>query len=95
MQQALRAQTAAGRAAASRPRSGARRHTSCCATTRSRSDRWNRLHPDEPPRVPLVTELLREPAERGPIVAVSDFITAWPDMVARWVPGGWYAHAGH
>ena len=34
-----------------------------------------------------MTELLREPAEQGPIVAVSDFITAWPDMIARWVPG--------
>jgi pyruvate dehydrogenase E1 component len=50
-------------------------------------DRWNHLHPDEEPRTPLVTELLREPAEQGPIIAVSDFITAWPDMIARWVPG--------
>jgi pyruvate dehydrogenase E1 component len=58
------------------------------------ADRWNRLHPDETPRVPRVTELLREPAEQGPIVAVSDFISAWPDMVSRWVPGGWYRALG-
>ena len=58
------------------------------------ADRWNRLHPDQPQRTPLVTELLREPAERGPIVAVSDYITAWPDMISRWVPGGWWRTLG-
>jgi pyruvate dehydrogenase E1 component len=57
-------------------------------------DRWNRLHPDEEPRVPLVTQLLREPAEQGPIIAVSDYLTAWPDLVARWVPGGWWRSLG-
>jgi pyruvate dehydrogenase E1 component len=58
------------------------------------AEHWNRLNPDATPRVPRVTELLREPAEQGPIVAVSDFITAWPDLVARWVPGGWYRALG-
>jgi pyruvate dehydrogenase E1 component len=58
------------------------------------ADRWSRLHPTEPPRVPLVTELLREPAEQGPIVAASDFISAWPDLIARWVPGGWWRALG-
>ena len=58
------------------------------------TEHWNRLHPEETPRVPRVTELLREPAEQGPIVAVSDFITAWPDLVARWVPGGWWRSLG-
>jgi len=57
-------------------------------------DRWNRLHPDEQPRTPRVTELLRGPAEQGPIIAVSDYITAWPDMIARWIPGGWYRSLG-
>ena len=57
-------------------------------------ERWNRLHPDEKQRTPLVTELLREPAEQGPIIAVSDFITAWPDMISRWVPGGWWRTLG-
>ncbi len=55
-------------------------------------DRWNRLHPGEQPRTALVTELLREPAEQGPIIAVSDYITAWPDMISRWVPGdSWHS----
>ena len=47
-----------------------------------------------PPRSPLVTELLREPAEQGPMIAVSDFVTAWPDMISRWVPGGWWRSLG-
>ena len=58
------------------------------------ADRWNRLHPDTEARVPLVTSLLREPAEQGPIIAVSDYVTAWPDMIARWVPGGWWRSLG-
>jgi len=57
-------------------------------------DRWNRLHPDQDQRTPLVTELLREPAEQGPVIAVSDYITAWPDMISRWVPGGWWRSLG-
>ncbi|HSH21875.1 MAG TPA: pyruvate dehydrogenase (acetyl-transferring), homodimeric type [Candidatus Caenarcaniphilales bacterium] len=57
-------------------------------------DRWNRLHPAEEPRTPLVTQLLREPAEQGPIVAASDYVTAWPDMISRWVPGGWWRSLG-
>ena len=51
------------------------------------ADRWNLLHPGEAPRSPVVTQLLAEPASRGPIVAVSDWVRAWPDLVSRWVPG--------
>ncbi|MEA2623573.1 MAG: pyruvate dehydrogenase component [Chloroflexota bacterium] len=50
-------------------------------------DRWNLLHPGETPRVPHVTQLLAEPASQGPIVAVSDWVRAWPDLISRWVPG--------
>jgi pyruvate dehydrogenase E1 component len=48
-------------------------------------ERWNRLHPAETPRTPYVTEVLS--AAEGPFVAVSDFMKAVPDQVARWVPG--------
>ena len=48
-------------------------------------ERWNRLHPEEAPRQPYVTGCL-ESAE-GPVIAVSDFVKAVPDQVARWVPG--------
>jgi pyruvate dehydrogenase E1 component len=47
-------------------------------------ERWNRLHPTEPARTPYVTELLRDSA--GPIVAVTDFMKAVPDQVARFAP---------
>ena len=46
---------------------------------------WNLMHPDEPARVPYVTSVLSEAA--GPAVAVSDWIKAVPDQIARWVPG--------
>ncbi|NOY56889.1 MAG: pyruvate dehydrogenase (acetyl-transferring), homodimeric type [Actinobacteria bacterium] len=48
------------------------------------TERWNRLHPGAEPRVPLVTRLLNGAA--GPIVAVTDFLKAVPDQIARWVP---------
>jgi pyruvate dehydrogenase E1 component len=48
-------------------------------------ERWNRLHPGETPRTPYVTEVLS--GAEGPFVAVTDFIKAVPDQVARWVPG--------
>ncbi|MEO9224710.1 MAG: pyruvate dehydrogenase (acetyl-transferring), homodimeric type [Acidimicrobiales bacterium] len=47
----------------------------------------NRLHPDDPPRTPHVTRLLDQSS--GPIVAVSDFMRAVPDQIARWVPRSW------
>jgi pyruvate dehydrogenase E1 component len=49
------------------------------------TERWNRLHPTEAPRVPVVTELLGADTT-GPVVAVTDFMKAVPDQVARWVP---------
>jgi pyruvate dehydrogenase E1 component len=49
------------------------------------AERWNRLHPEAPPQVPRVTELLDGD---GPIIAVTDFMKAVPDQIARWVPEG-------
>ncbi|MGH8874837.1 MAG: transketolase-like TK C-terminal-containing protein, partial [Acidimicrobiia bacterium] len=48
-------------------------------------ERWNRLHPGEEARVPLVTRRLSEVG--GPIVAVTDYMKMVPDQVGRWVPG--------
>ncbi|MGH9178496.1 MAG: pyruvate dehydrogenase (acetyl-transferring), homodimeric type [Acidimicrobiales bacterium] len=50
-----------------------------------RSARWNRLHPAELPRAPRVTAALH--TTDGPCVAITDFMKAVPDQVARWVPG--------
>ena len=46
---------------------------------------WNMLNPASEPRVPYVTSLLSD--ADGPVVAVSDWIKAVPDQIARWVPG--------
>ncbi len=48
-------------------------------------ERWNRLHPTAPDRrVPYVTGRLA--AGTGPVVAITDFMRAVPDQVARWIP---------
>jgi len=47
-------------------------------------DRWNRLHPTDTPRTPFVTEALS--TAEGPVIAVTDYMKAVPDQVARWVP---------
>jgi pyruvate dehydrogenase E1 component len=50
-------------------------------------ERWNRLHPDQTPRVPYVSEALEASGENGgPIVAVTDYVKAVPDQIARWAP---------
>jgi pyruvate dehydrogenase E1 component len=48
------------------------------------TERWNRLHPEAPPRTPYVATCLN--GTTGPIVAVSDYVTALPGMAARWMP---------
>ena len=47
-------------------------------------DRWNLLHPGEAPRVPYVTGQLA--AQHGPVIAASDFVRAYPDLIRNWVP---------
>jgi pyruvate dehydrogenase E1 component len=47
-------------------------------------EEWNRLHPTEEQRVPLVTRTFAE--VDGPIVAVSDWMKLVPDQISRWVP---------
>ena len=48
------------------------------------TERWNRLHPIDPARKPLVTDRLDE--TRGPIISVTDFMRLVPDQISRWVP---------
>ncbi|GAA3876605.1 pyruvate dehydrogenase (acetyl-transferring), homodimeric type [Saccharothrix violaceirubra] len=48
-------------------------------------DRHNLLHPEQEPRVPYVTRVLSEDAA-GPVVAVSDWMSAVPDLIRPWVP---------
>ncbi len=53
------------------------------------AERWNRLHPTEEPRVPYVTEVLKD--QQGPVVASSDYMKAVSEQITRWVPGGVHA----
>ncbi len=48
------------------------------------AEEHNLLHPEADPRVPYVTSKLADTA--GPVVAVSDYMHAVQDLIARWVP---------
>jgi pyruvate dehydrogenase E1 component len=48
------------------------------------TDRWNRLNPGAKPRTPHVAEVL--PEAGGQIVIATDWIRAYPDLVAPWLP---------
>jgi pyruvate dehydrogenase E1 component len=50
------------------------------------AQRWNMLHPAEPPRKSYLETLLEK--EKGVFVAVSDYMKIVPDQIAPWVPGG-------
>ena len=45
---------------------------------------WNMLYPDDEDRMPYVTQALA--GRPDPVVAVSDWLRAVPDQIARWVP---------
>jgi pyruvate dehydrogenase E1 component len=47
-------------------------------------DRWNMLHPAEPPRVPHVSQCMKDAP--GVIVAASDYLKVLPDSIDRWMP---------
>ncbi len=50
------------------------------------TERWNRLHPGEDRRTAIVHDRLAEAnTPEAPVVAVSDYMRAVPDQVARWV----------
>jgi pyruvate dehydrogenase E1 component len=47
-------------------------------------ERWNMLHPGEPPRVPYVANCLKNAP--GVLIAASDYVKAMPDTIDRWLP---------
>ena len=49
-------------------------------------ERWNMLHPDQPPRRSHLEQMLE--GMDGPFVAASDYLRSVPEMIHRWVPGG-------
>jgi pyruvate dehydrogenase E1 component len=50
------------------------------------ADRWNLLHPVEPPREPYVTRCLGE--RSGPVVAATDYVKAYADQIRPFIPRG-------
>ena len=50
------------------------------------AERWNRLHPEAPQRVPYVTGLLAE--RQGPAVAATDYVREYPDQIRAFMPDG-------
>ncbi|MBX7220985.1 MAG: pyruvate dehydrogenase (acetyl-transferring), homodimeric type [Blastocatellia bacterium] len=48
-------------------------------------EHWNLHNPEAAPRKPYVTQVFEKTS--GPVVAASDYMKAYPDMIAGWVPG--------
>jgi len=62
---------------------------SCPSFTELRRDgfdaeRWNRLHPEDKPRLPYVTQCLE--GRQGPAIAATDYVRAYPDQIRAFVP---------
>jgi len=49
------------------------------------TERWNRLHPDQPAKRPYLQTVLENVP--GPIIAPTDYMKIVPDQVAPWLPG--------
>jgi pyruvate dehydrogenase E1 component len=47
-------------------------------------ERWNMLHPTEPPKVPYVAQCLKDAP--GVFVAASDYLKVLPDAIDQWAP---------
>jgi len=47
-------------------------------------DRWNMYHPVETPKLPYITQMLKD--EEGVFVAASDYVKTLPDSVSKWFP---------
>jgi pyruvate dehydrogenase E1 component len=48
-------------------------------------ERWNMLHPAEPPRTPYITRCVA--GDDGVFVAATDYVKALPDSISQWLPG--------
>jgi pyruvate dehydrogenase E1 component len=47
-------------------------------------ERWNMLNPSESPRVPYITQCIKDAP--GVFVAASDYVKALPDSISQWLP---------
>jgi pyruvate dehydrogenase E1 component len=54
------------------------------------AERWNMLHPEQPPRRSYLQQTLAGETN-GVFLAASDYVRQVPEMIGRWVPGGLFA----
>ena len=47
-------------------------------------ERWNRLHPDQPPRSSYVTDCLS--GDDCPVIAASDYMQQYADQIREYIP---------
>jgi len=47
-------------------------------------ERWNMLHPGETPRVPYISQCLKDAP--GVLVAASDYMKVMPESISQWMP---------
>ncbi|QJE00807.1 pyruvate dehydrogenase (acetyl-transferring), homodimeric type [Massilia forsythiae] len=50
------------------------------------AERWNLVHPNDAPRLPYVTELLKD--TQGPIVATTDYMRMFAEQIRAYIPSG-------
>jgi pyruvate dehydrogenase E1 component len=50
------------------------------------AERWNRLHPESPQRVPHVTQCLAD--RQGPVIAATDYVREYADQIRAFMPDG-------
>ncbi len=55
-------------------------------------EHWNFHNPEEEARKPYITQVLEK--TEGPVVAVTDWIRSYPDMISRWIPNPSYTSLG-
>ncbi|HQV58891.1 MAG TPA: pyruvate dehydrogenase (acetyl-transferring), homodimeric type, partial [Ilumatobacteraceae bacterium] len=56
------------------------------------TERWNRLHPHDEPRLARAAELLADAP--GPIVAITDYMKIVPEQIARFLPNRHFVPLG-
>ena len=52
------------------------------------AQRWNMLHPEQPPRISYVEQCLKE--QQGPVIAATDYIRTYADQIRPFVPGRYF-----
>jgi pyruvate dehydrogenase E1 component len=50
------------------------------------AERYNLLHPTQPPRIPFVAQQLE--AHAGPVIASTDYVKAYPEQIRAFIPAG-------